>query len=29
MRYKQVEQQRQEGILDTLVKEAQDLDLGY
>ena len=29
MRYKQAERQRQEGILDELAKEAQDLDLGY
>jgi excisionase family DNA binding protein len=28
-KYKQTEQQRQEEILDALVKEAQDLDLGY
>ena len=29
MQYKQKERQRQEGILDELAKEAQDLDLGY
>jgi hypothetical protein len=29
MQYKQMEQQRQERILDELTKEAQDLDLGY
>jgi hypothetical protein len=29
MQYKQTERQRQEGILDELAKEAQDLDLGY
>lgn len=29
IRYKQTEQERQEGILDALAKEAQDLDLGY
>lgn len=29
MRYKQAERQRQEGILDELAKDAQDLDLGY
>lgn len=29
MQYKQMEQQRQERILDELTKEAQDLDFGY
>lgn len=29
MQYKQTERQRQEGILDELASEAQDLDLGY
>jgi excisionase family DNA binding protein len=29
MQYKQAERQRQEGILDELAKDAQELDLGY